>query len=144
MSDDTQDDLGPFGQFGRSKKREFLDAFVDLGGVVAAAFRAGIHRNSHYGWMQSDPEYAAAFARAEEMGTQTLEAEAVRRALETSDTLLIFMLKARNREKYGDKQQISFDKVSDEALLERARKSDGLRSLIAERAGQTGTPESRN
>lgn len=140
---DKNEELGPFGQFGHSKKREFLESFIECADVLETAKAIGIHRNSHYYWLKTDPDYAEAFALADSMATSTLEGVAFKRAKDQSDTLLIFLLKARNRDKYGDKQQISFDKETDQELLERARKSVALRSLVTEGVGQTG-PAERN
>ena len=82
-------------------------------------------RQTHYDWMRKDATYPARFAEARERATQTLEDEAVRRAvegvrrpvlyrgkqvyiqgkplfdIEYSDQLLIRLLEAFNPEKYG-------------------------------------------
>ncbi len=74
----------------------------------------------HYDWMKSNPDYAAKFDLARDEVAGLLEDEAVRRAYkgtmrpvaiagqimtvtEFSDTLLIFLLKCRNRKVFGDK-----------------------------------------
>lgn len=139
--EDKNEDQGPFGHLGHTKKREFCEAFVECCDVVEAAKKCGVHRNSHYYWLKVDPEYQEAFDLADQMATQTLEAVAFKRACDQSDTLVIFLLKARNRAKYGDRQTINFDKDSDQELIERARKSKSLRSLVTEGAGPSGPAE---
>jgi hypothetical protein len=58
-----------------------IAAYALCGTVTRAAEAAGIDRRTHTRWM-ADPEYAAAFADAEEEATERLEAEARRRAEE--------------------------------------------------------------
>lgn len=107
------------------KKRAFLAAFAECGNVTEAADSVGIHRRTHYDWLANDPDYAAAFAEAEDEAVDRLETEARRRAVEGvrnekshyfkgdlvgvdvetkySDTLLIFLLKALRPEKYRER-----------------------------------------
>lgn len=104
----------------------FLKHFAEYGNVTAAAKAAGVERNTVYVWQERDDQFVAAFREAEIMATETLEQEARRRAVEGvekqrrvfdnrgnlideyteyqySDTLLIFLLKARAPEKYRDR-----------------------------------------
>jgi hypothetical protein len=114
------------GQSGRLKKR-FLEAFAEMGNISRACSVAGVHRQRVYEWQEHDEEFAREFRLAELHSTERLEAEAYRRAhdgvlkekpiyqmstgvkldtiieREYSDTLLIFLLKARNPGKYRDK-----------------------------------------
>ena len=106
-------------------KEKFIVALSELGNVKAACKRAGVQRRkTAYDWREADAEFAAAWAEAEIVATETLEAEAWRRAVrgvrstktiyfkgesigqqvetEYSDTLLIFLLKARAPDKYRD------------------------------------------
>lgn len=103
-----------------AKKAAFLKAFGVAGTILHAAAAVGIDRHTHYNWLKSDPEYAAAFAEAEVGVTELLEHEAVRRAkdgveepvfhdgaivghkLKYSDLLMIFLLKARAPQKYRE------------------------------------------
>lgn len=101
------------------RQARFLMAFMRLGRVTKAAEEAKISRETHYDWMRSDPTYAAEFRKAEEVVTGQMEDEAYRRAVEGtlkpvtiagvrvdvnefSDTLLIFLLKARRPDKYRE------------------------------------------
>lgn len=103
----------------------FLDAFAETHLVTEAARRAGIHRDTAYAWRKSNPEFARSWADIEEASTEALEREALRRAVEGwverpvfdkdgeqvgevrkfSDTLLIFMLKARRPDTYRERYQ---------------------------------------
>ena len=112
------------------------------GATIEGACRAaGISRRTASRKRQSDQEFAAAWDEAIEAGTDALEDEAVRRAKdgylkpvyhngvkvgevrEYSDTLLIFMLKARRPEKFRDNHHIehsgSFDVKAVEESLHR-------------------------
>lgn len=105
-----------------AKKRAFLAALATTGNISRAAAAAGVHRMTHYDWLEQDADgsYAAAVAAAEAEAADLLEAEARRRALEGwdeavywrgrevgatrkySDTLLIFLLKGARPEKYRE------------------------------------------
>jgi hypothetical protein len=87
------------------KKRAFLLAYAETGNITESAEVAKVSRWSHYAWLREDEQYQGAYARADEVFGDVLEAEARRRALKASDTMLIFLLKGQKREKYGDKVQ---------------------------------------
>ena len=104
-------------------KRAFLAAISETGNITGASKISGIARKTHYDWMQSDPDYAAAYAEALEQAAENLESEARRRATqgtlrpvfykgeecgavrEYSDTLLIFLLKGAMPDKYSERYQ---------------------------------------
>jgi hypothetical protein len=105
------------------KDRKFLE-FLSQGASVSAAARAsGYTRSRLYEWRRADPAFASAWSDSLGRGTDLLEDEALHRAKDGvdeprfyqgqlcghvrkySDTLLIFLLKARRPEKYGDKAQ---------------------------------------
>lgn len=117
----------------KMKQAAFLKAFAKCGVVTRAAEAVGIDRHLHAHWMRDDPEYAEAFADAQEQAADMLEAEAVRRATqgvmrlkfhngepiidpqtgqqyaenEYSDTLLIFLLKGARPAKFRERREIS-------------------------------------
>jgi hypothetical protein len=103
------------------RQNSFLAEFAKCGAISKAAKAAGMNRCTHYEWLETDPAYAAVFARSREEYVELLELEADRRAIagtdrpvfyegqvcgyirEFSDTLLIFrlkMLKPAYRENY--------------------------------------------
>ena len=90
----------------RNWRPAFLDAFRATGIVRLACHAAGISRQSAYRERGRNPRFAAAWATAEEEATEGLEAEARRRALATSDTLLIFLLKARRPDVYRERANL--------------------------------------
>lgn len=112
-----------FAHLKNPRQRAFLSAYVIMGVVSKAAEAAGIHRKTHYEWLNNDPEYVEAFRQAEEDAIEALEREARRRALEGieepiyqggkkvgvvrkySDTLLIFLLKGAAPDKYRERVQ---------------------------------------
>jgi hypothetical protein len=105
------------------KDAKFVEMLASGASVAAAAKAAGYGRQRLYECREADPELAAAWDDALEEGTDLLEDEALRRAKDGveeprfyegevcghvrkySDTLMIFLLKARRPEKYGDKAQ---------------------------------------
>lgn len=99
---------------------DFLDGLARTASVTAACEIAKIARASAYDWRDADPAFAAAWDAALVRGTDALEDEAIRRArlgvdepvfyqgdecgtvTKYSDTLLIFMLKARRPEVFRE------------------------------------------
>lgn len=105
-----------------ARKNQAISQFLELlraGETVVDASRAcGFDRGRFYNWRDADPAFAAEWERAYTDGTDALEAEAQRRGVvgvekpvtvagqrelvrEYSDTLLIFLLKARRPDKYA-------------------------------------------
>lgn len=79
--------------------------------MTAACKAEGIARSSYYLWLADDPDFAKAVDDALESGTDLLEDEAKRRAvgLSGSDTLLIFLLKARRPDKYRERHTVDLN-----------------------------------
>jgi hypothetical protein len=82
-------------------QRRFLSAFAQAGNLTAAAELSGMTRQIHYVWLSS-PEYRKAFETAKDIGVDIVQWEARRRAMDGSDRLLIFLLKAMKPEVYRD------------------------------------------
>ena len=103
----------------KAREKRFLDALSRGVSVGGAAKEAGFSYGFAYKWRQADPEFAARWQEAYEEGTDRLEDEALRRAVEGFDTpvyyggkevgqirrysdrLLMFQLRGRRPEKYG-------------------------------------------
>lgn len=103
----------------------FLLSLSECGNVTQAAKDAGISRMTAYRHRERDAEFAEAWDDAVEEGTDALEAEARRRAMQGveepvyykgyvvghvqkfSDTLLIFLLKAYRPETFRDNFDLS-------------------------------------
>ena len=102
-------------------KEIFLAAVCGGSTITLAAQEAGINRGTAYRWRGEDASFSDAWDDALDEGTDRLEQEAVRRGRdgvtkpvyqggklvgkvqEYSDTLLIFMLKARRPEIYRER-----------------------------------------
>ena len=84
----------------------FLDLFAQTGNVMLSARGSGVDRTTPYELRGRDAAFAAAWAEADEASTQVLEAEARRRAMATSDRLLLFLLQARRPEVYRTNARI--------------------------------------
>jgi hypothetical protein len=135
------------GQMRRCKKA-FLDSFKMTGNISESADASGIARSTVYRWQEQDDEFAAGFREAEIKATECLESEARRRAVdgvlrlkfdkgqaiidprtgepymeaEKSDTLLIFLLKARAPEKYRENVHVKHDGRIEHVQMDSARK----------------------
>ncbi|NHR05737.1 terminase [Chromobacterium haemolyticum] len=103
------------------KMARFLEVLSNTANVSAAAKTIRVSRGHLYEVRAGNDDFAAAWDEAVKLGTSALEDEAVRRATEGtlkpvfykgqkcgtireySDTLLIFLLKARDPDKYADR-----------------------------------------
>ncbi len=109
------------------RKRQFIKTLAECGVVSRAAAAAGWPASAAYSLRQSNEEFKTMWDNAMEFSTDSLELEARRRGQlgvrkpvyqqgrlvghtqEYSDPLLILLLKAHRRDKFGDKQQIDAD-----------------------------------
>ena len=87
----------------------FLMGYVKYGVIGKAAQLAGVKRSKIDVWRRNIPKFDKIFGEMEEEYTDILEQEANRRALEKSDSLLQFMLRARRPEKFNPTQMIKAD-----------------------------------
>lgn len=83
-------------------KPVFLKVLANTANVRAACVAAGISRPVAYKHKNEDPEFGAAWETALEDAVDGLEYIATQRAITTSDTLMIFLLKAHRPEKYRE------------------------------------------
>ncbi len=84
----------------------FIESFRASGIVRLAASSAGIDRDTVYKRRWRDPGFAADWAQAREDAIDVLEAEARRRALSGSDTILMFLLRANRPAMYRDNARL--------------------------------------
>ena len=114
MTDHRQPDAAPPGW-----QEAFLDHLRATGNVSAAARAAGTCRSRCYEWRRRDGVFAAAWADALDEAADRLEMEAFRRAVQGvgedrffqgsvvgevtrySDSLLMFLLRARRPARFG-------------------------------------------
>lgn len=112
------------------KKALFLDLLREGATVADAVDGIKSSRQTVYRWRNEDEEFDEAWEDAVEKGTDELEKAARDRALKGSDTLLIFLLKARRPEYRGEgsgkgrggRRRISFvvEEGGQEASMEEA------------------------
>src|SRR5687768_11700163 len=85
-------------------KQAFLEAYASTGLARAAADICGIDVRNAYRWRSTDPAFASAWDHAtRQIVVPMLEQAAIEHAMDKSDLLLMFMLKAHKREMYDDK-----------------------------------------
>lgn len=92
----STDSTGPWPSWAQT----FLDLFATSGNVMLSARGAGVNRTTPYLLRKNNEAFAAAWEEADEAATQTLEAEAWKRARGGSDRLLLFLLQARRPQTY--------------------------------------------
>lgn len=88
-----------------------MDRFIaELEGgasVSEACATAHVGRRTVYDHRARDEDFAARWDAAIEQGTDRLEKEGIRRAMEGSDSLLMFLLKGRRRHVYGERVEVN-------------------------------------
>lgn len=107
--------------FDDEKKKAFLSSLSEFPSVSIAARAVGISLTTIYKHRYKDADFASAWDIAIDIGFNILESEAIRRAVlgvkepvyykgdvvgeitKYSDSLLMFLLKGRRREVYGEK-----------------------------------------
>ena len=94
-------------------KQSFLESYETFGTVTAGCKVAKLSRDTVYRWRREDPVFSEAFETAREVVADDLEQEALRRAHDGSDLLLIFMLKALRPDKYRERQETNINVNSD-------------------------------
>jgi hypothetical protein len=119
-------------------KARALKAYAIAGTVKGACEAAKVGRSTWYDWIERDPAFGARVLELTEEVTDDLETEAVKRAKEGSDTLLIFLLKSKRPQQYRDRQEITV--VSPDVKARLARQlavivahlgADGAEPLLA-------------
>jgi hypothetical protein len=129
-------------------KGAFLEHFARMGNISKACEAAGISRRVVYDWQEKDEQFSAAFQESNIIATETLEAEAWRRATESSDTLLIFLLKARNPARYREKppEELSPERVLRfvEAVMTSVKQHVGDPGVLAAIGADLGRINGRN
>ena len=75
------------------KKRLFLEIYRDAGTMREASERAEINVSTAYDWIRQDAEFRDALEIARQEAGEALIREARRRAMKSSDNLLMFLIK---------------------------------------------------
>lgn len=87
-------------------KPAFLATLAASGIIRVACEVAGVSRKTLYDHREQDPEFREAWDTALESALDKLEQEAWRRALRSSDLLLMFLLKAGRTNKYRELREV--------------------------------------
>lgn len=90
-------------------KRGFLENYAETGNVKASAESNGVTKQAVYQAKKRSPKFAEQFEEARAEAADHLEGVAFKRAEDSSDTLLIFLLKGLKPKVYGDKRTYGFD-----------------------------------
>jgi len=86
---------------------KFLAELKEGASVTEAAETAHIGRRTAYDYRAIDEDFASRWDDAIEARTDRLEVEGERRAMQGSDTLLMFLLRGRRRSVYGEKVEVN-------------------------------------
>lgn len=89
-------------------KKKMLEALKENNAVVSvAADIVGIHRRTHYEWLNTDPEYAEEVDDARERARDFVDQQMYKRIEEGSDRLIQFYQQSINRDRgYTIKNEI--------------------------------------
>lgn len=92
-------------------KRGMIEALeANLGIVTPAAAKIGIHRSTHYYWMKTDPDYAAAVESVQDIALDFAESKLHEQIKENDTIATIFYLKTKGKKRgYIEKQEISVE-----------------------------------
>jgi len=91
----------------QAKMQEFLEAYAVTGRVVHACAIAGIHRDTHYYHLETNPAYRAAFEQVQQQLPDMIEDEIFRRAIDgESDALLMFLARGAMPDKYRERATV--------------------------------------
>lgn len=84
-------------------RAKFLATLAETCNVTEACRAAAIGRTAAYAWRDDDPDFAQAWANAEEEAVDALEQVARKRAIDSSDRMMEILLKAHRPEKYVER-----------------------------------------
>jgi hypothetical protein len=90
-------------------REAFIEALRETCNVSHAARVAGVGRRTVYDWRDTDPEFAAEWAEAEEEAVDKLEQVARERAIDGSDKMMEILLKAHRPDKYVERRLLGSD-----------------------------------
>ena len=122
------------------QRLKFLKALRETGIVTDAAKILGVDRTTVYRERDRNPQFKADWEQVNEWVTEELEQEARRRAMKGSDTLLMFMLRAKRPSVYresvnvnhGGKVTHEVEEGVDEAINALLAENDRLTARLAE------------
>ena len=120
------------------KKAKFLSELAKGKTVTGAAGIATVSARQLYRIRKDNEAFAAQWDEAVDSGTEFLEDVARKRAVDGSDTMLIFLLKGRKPATYRDRLAVDFSQATEEQIANAlANMSDEKFSAILKRRGLT-------
>lgn len=92
-------------------KKKMIEALEKSLGVVTTAIKTvGIHRSTHYDWLDSDPEYRKAVEALKDVALDFAESKLFKSIDSGSDTATIFFLKTQGKKRgYVERQELSHE-----------------------------------
>lgn len=109
------------------RKCRFITLYREHGSIYHAAYYTPVSRKTVYNWLESDQQFAEAFADSREDSLDDIESSVYKRAFK-SDLLAMFYLKA-HRPKFRDKVTVDIEGIKDE--INQRMQQLGLRELPA-------------
>jgi len=95
------------------RKAIAIEAYIYCGTVTAACAILGFTSSSWEKWQQFDEDFRLAADNAAKAVADNLEQEAIARAYDGSDILLMFLLKGHKPEKFLERQETNLNVNSD-------------------------------
>ena len=97
-----------------TRKKAMIEALEKSLGVVTTACKSvGINRQTHYNWMEQDPEYKKAVESIEDIAIDFAESKLHKQIDKGDTTATIFYLKTKGKKRgYIEKTQIKIEKES--------------------------------
>ena len=99
----------------KEAKRKFLECLSDCGITSQACMMSGVPESMVKRWLMSE-KFQRRFNKAMDIFVDSIEAEAIRRARQKSDTLLINILRAKRPEVYGPRVDLRHSGNIDEPV----------------------------
>lgn len=100
-------------------KQDFLKHYVELGSITAAAKETGIDRTTIWYARKKDTDFNEALESIDQWTIQRVEDTLAEKALEGGTTEMIFYLKCKKPEIYGDKLRADqIEQIRREARLQ--------------------------
>lgn len=98
------------------KKMEFLEVYPTVGVVSVTAKKIEVSISAVGNWLKKDLKFRKKYDALKSLVTDQLEAEALRRALDKSDSLLKFLLMVRDPDRFNERKVLEANLRTDQPL----------------------------
>ena len=106
------------GKIATTQYEKFLELLAQCGNVTIAAEGAGVSRKSIYNKINSDAVYSDRVEEAKQESIERLEHVARQRAEQSSDVLIMFLLKSLRPEKYRDNYRMTMQQYPNDFVID--------------------------